>query len=298
MSKKFDICISAPRFLQQKHILDKVIELGKTNVTVLNTNMVNFPTSKTNDRYADIFNKYLIDCEELDKDFCDKNRLGSIGVCLLDSNKKDTDNIHIKYKYFKDREITVNNIYNIKKYDKIDEEIINYLKSNNREMYYNFINIHQVKSKSINDTLNKFFKKSYRQNKVYLTVNAVTTRFNFISGNNGKIFKNKEEFEKDYILRKAPFINVFIFNTIKEAENCRESLKRNLFKYILLISQSNRTLTANIFDLLPNIDWSNNKSKTDKGILELCNCPQNKIDNYINYINSFVEKNKNKTLAI
>ena len=110
----------------------------------------------------------------------------------------------------------------------------------------------------------------------------------WINNNIGQIFDNKEDFKKYLYDKGGKQYHYMYFNSIKEAENCKAAMKRPLLRFTLVRSQKNQSLRGLQYKYIPNINWSNIESDYD--ILKICKCPENKINEYLNYVNNIINK--------
>ena len=116
----------------------------------------------------------------------------------------------------------------------------------------------------------------------------------WISGNSGKIFDNLDDLINYGIESKAAVKNIMSFKTIKEAENCKIALQNNILRWVLYKIQDDQGLTSRLYKYVPDIDWSDDRVKTDEGLLEVCGCPKDKCKEYADYCRKVIEEVDNK----
>ena len=81
------------------------------------------------------------------------------------------------------------------------------------------------------------------------------------------------------------------FNTVKEAENCKIAMKNPLLRLTCYRTQhGNRMLANRVYRYIPAIDWSDDKVKTDEGLLEVCGCPKDKCKEYAEYCKKIIDE--------
>ena len=81
------------------------------------------------------------------------------------------------------------------------------------------------------------------------------------------------------------------FNTIEEAENCKAAMQRPLLRFSLYITQTDQHINpGKHYKYIPNINWKDDKVKTDEGILELCGCLKEKAKEYSEYCKNIINK--------
>ena len=81
------------------------------------------------------------------------------------------------------------------------------------------------------------------------------------------------------------------FDTVKEAENCKIAMKNPLLRLTCYRTQHYQRMLANrVYRYIPAIDWSNDKVKTDEGLLEMCGCPKDKCKEYAEYCKKIINE--------
>ena len=117
----------------------------------------------------------------------------------------------------------------------------------------------------------------------------------YFSGKAGQIIETKNKLEKYLFERKGTSCNIMYFNSTIEAENCKISMKNPLLRFFLIKKQTNHHITPGIhYKYIPNIDWSDDRVKTDEGLLEVCGCPKDKCKEYADYCKKVIEDIDNK----
>ena len=88
-----------------------------------------------------------------------------------------------------------------------------------------------------------------------------------------------------------PCYIILILKSNKEAENCKEALKRPLFRFILYKTQVDRHIHyKRTYKYIPAIDWEDDRVKTDEGLLEICGCPKDKCKEYAEYCKKIINE--------
>ena len=112
---------------------------------------------------------------------------------------------------------------------------------------------------------------------------------------NGQIFNSYNEFENFFIERNiSNGYNVILFNSTKAAENCKIALKNPLLRFTIYRLQDDQNTLCRVYKYVPDIDWSDDRVKTDEGLLEVCGCPKDKCKEYANYCRKVIEEVDNK----
>ena len=105
----------------------------------------------------------------------------------------------------------------------------------------------------------------------------------------GQIFDNKEDLKEFLIKREGVRNHYLYFNTVQMTENCKAAMQRPLLRFPLTRLQNNQSLTIYHYKYIPDIDWSDDKVKTDEGLLEVCGCPKDKCKEYADYCKKIIE---------
>ena len=117
---------------------------------------------------------------------------------------------------------------------------------------------------------------------------------------NGKIIFNKFGYIADGYERALKFIrdnktstgyNVLIFNNIKEAGNCKIALQNPLLRFTVYKLQDDQNVTyKKCYKYIPAIDWSDDKVRTDEGLLKVCGCSKDKAKEYADYCKKIIDE--------
>ena len=68
-------------------------------------------------------------------------------------------------------------------------------------------------------------------------------------------------------------------------------MQNNVLRFILYRLQDNQRMTVNKCYRIPgDIDWSDDRVKTDEGLLEVCGCPKDKCKEYADYCKKIIEE--------
>ena len=82
-----------------------------------------------------------------------------------------------------------------------------------------------------------------------------------------------------------------MFDSVKAAENCKDALCRPLMRFCLYKTQYTKLIgIKNNYKYIPKIDWSDDRVKTDEGLLEVCGCPKDKCKEYTDYCKKIIEQ--------
>lgn len=80
------------------------------------------------------------------------------------------------------------------------------------------------------------------------------------------------------------------FNIKIEASNYVNALKRSLMRFGLIKMQTDQGMTTRCYQYIPDIDWSDSKTLTDEGILEMVGCSKKEAKEFAKYAKDYVEK--------
>ena len=173
------------------------------------------------------------------------------------------------------------------------KEIVKYLYNEKPNLVNGDFRINGKSVKGNIEGINKYVNKVLSKlpdDKVYLIVSAAdgSMQAKYFSPKIGQIFDNKDEL-KDFLIKRGGIRNHYLFfNSVQEAKNCKSAMERPLLRFPLVRTQNNQALSIYHYQYIPNIDWSNIKSDYD--ILKACKCPNEKINEYLEYTENIINK--------
>lgn len=132
-------------------------------------------------------------------------------------------------------------------------------------------------------------------NKAYLVVAASdgSMQAKYFSSKIGQIFDNKEDF-KDFLYERGGKIAHYMWFDNKQcAENAKTAMERPLLRFPLKL-QSAQKIPLYLYKYIPNINWEDERVKTDEGLLEVCGCPKDKCKEYADYCRKIIEEKDRK----
>ena len=309
----FDICLSNPPYGDSgdntKHLkfASKCLEISDREIVIMPFTFVVQPVNQNTRKYKEQFNKYLVSVEQLSsKVFHDVSSLLDVGIYDFDK----TNNNNIEINFLNGEKQIVNDLNDVTKFTNYELNFAKLL-DNKGELDCIFAGGHshctvqQLARKGITDEkkawkiIDENIEKAcskLKENKIILMLseNAYGMNGVFFENHTGLIFKSKEDvikYMKEYGRKSTRGFNWIMFDNIKEAENCREAMKRPLLRYCLYKTQYTKLISVkHNCKYIPNIDWSNDKTKTDEGILEICGCPKDKCKEYAEYCKKMINK--------
>ena len=306
---KFDICLMNPPYVRGSNIIhlkfvDRINDICNKQVSIFPISLVKNHGIKSQDIYKEKLSIYLSEVEEVPSSLFIGTRMQNCGIYVFNKDKKE-DNIYVKTLNFDIK--NVKSLLDISEFTNYELEFIKYLEEQGSQDILSCcgaLRNWKAQVQGLNDKKEKLtelvnhslrnLKKYYENHKNYygLTINNANGGMNgsALSSKNGQIFNNYDDFVKLFVDRPlGSGYNILMFKSKNEAENCKEALKRPLLRFTLYRTQYIQTMPANIvYRYIPAIDWSDDKVKTDEGLLEVCGCPKDKAKEYAEYCKKII----------
>lgn len=306
---KFDVVIMNPPY---GHTGNDKLHINITNDIKKFSNMtislfpITFVTKVNNNKLFDIkkeFSKTLVFVKEISSTEFEKTWMPNIGIYVIKNTDSENINIELLTKHF-----VVNSLNDIQIFNEYEFEFLNILLRNGTEdLIGDFCRLNSWKQPNQNKQtiLKKLVPnlcKKYKhqiENKICVITNTYIPIGKGIAftKNLGKIFTKYEDIVEFFI--EHPYsrgTNLFLFNSVQAAENFVIAIQNPILRFTIYRLQDDQNLTKRIFKYVPNIDWSNDKVKTDEGLLEVCGCPIDKCKEYADYCKKYIEKVDNGTI--
>ena len=291
-NKKFDIILSNPPWGQSIHyaFTQKYLDLAHDVISIMPISIIKRNTKHFN-KFKDTYNDRLYEIEEVDSSLFKSTNMQN---CCIYCFKDKIDGLYIKYLDGKEENIKCINEKDYSGFTNYEKEIVKYLYNEKPNWVNGCPPGSRPPKKDIPGYVNKILSK-LPDDKVYMIVNAtdgtnkVQPHF-FFSSKVGQICDTKEELKKLLYERGGAVAHYMYFDNYKSAENCKNAMQRPLLRFPLSRTQSDQHLTAKHFNYIPDIDWSNDQTKTDEGILKLCGCPSDQCIKYVNYCNNVIKE--------
>ena len=145
----------------------------------------------------------------------------------------------------------------------------------------------------LNFRLYNFTQNWLNKNKanVYLTTNVAAGSSrpgSYYTSKTGDICSSSQEFIDLMKSYRGKAIVVMKFNNIKEAQNCKIALKNPILRMCLVKFMCDQNIKKSYYKYIPDIDWSDNKTLTDEGILEMCGFTKNEAKEFAKYCEDFM----------
>ena len=309
---KFDICLMHPPYgsvggdtIHLKFV-DKCLDFASTQVVVMPFTFVTKIYHKPAKKYKEKFSPYLSEVEEFDSKYFKDTAMPNVGIYVFGD---ETQNIDIKYINSQNESLT--SLLDKSDITIYENEFIQYLeKQGTQEIVYaggtrkRKSELQKVAVENHKDFLKKKIidscknlKQQLNTYKTGLIVNNSNGGMNgkALSSKSGQIFNSYKEFENFFIERNVSSgYNVILFNSNKAAKNCKIALQNPLLRFTIYRSQDDQNMGHRVYKYIPNIDWSDDRVKTDEGLLQVCGCPADKAKEYAEYCKKIIKEVDNK----
>ena len=303
--KKFDIILSNPPY-QQRHndnpihfqFVEKCFEIGYNQITIMPSRILE-TTSKNYDIWKEKLSKYLINAEELSSTIFESTAMAPVAIYVFNKNKKENTQIKISLldkERLSKTEYSVKSLLETTRHNEYEENILNVLDNKGNITLINLktaIPKSATKEKIIEDKLRltNRIKDKYK-GKYLLSVNIANGGLNgtYMSSQCGLIFNNFDDILKNWIDRNVGAIKYVVFDNKLFAERVRDAMRRPLLRFALYRTQDDQNMNNKCYRYVPDIDWSDDRVKTDEGLLEVCGCPKDKCKEYADYCKKIIDK--------
>ena len=285
---------------------DKCLDISETEIVIMPFTFIIQPANQNIKNYKENFSKRLIEVEEIPSSvFEDVNGLFDVGIYEF---RKTSNGINIKFKDGKNK--IVNHLNKVNKFTDYEESFIKYLDNDGnidaawggghnhctvtslaRKCITNEKEVWKIIDKDIENNCKKL-----KEGKVFLQLseNGYGKNGVFFEKHTGNIFKTKDELIKhmqEHGRKSTRGFNFIMFDSVKAAENCKDALYRPLMRFCLYKTQYTKLIgIKNNYKYIPKIDWSDDRVKTDEGLLEVCGCPKYKCKEYAEYCKKIINE--------
>lgn len=307
--KKFDICLMNPPYddgvskgmEKNLHIkfTSKCIDISYKTICVMPIKVVKNESAKKELTEAkEKYNKSIISIDEIDSKYFKDTRMPNVGIYYFDNSKKENQKIKLNYL---SNSFEVDSLLEKTSVNEIEKKILSYLECDKDYMNWNYVGYEhnlddKERTKQCNNLINvmlnkKRFKNRKINNPVFLFTKAANGGMNATYINNNSIIsKDKNELLINLKKRNGAVTTILSFNSIKAAENCKVALQNNVLRLACLRNQVDQNMKGRVYKYIPNIDWSDDRVKTDEGLLEVCGCPKDKCKEYAEYCKKIIEQ--------
>lgn len=317
-SKRFSVILSNPPYGNKNsklhlEFVHKCLNICNTQIVVMPFSFINKTNNKMDAKYANQIETQLLIVDEVDSNIFKETAMSNVGIYYLTNLKTQNDSITINY--INNKTKVISSLSEQSDFSEYEQQIISILEKNGSQ---DFIGGRLGGSTGLEskDALRNLTKSQYikkQKEQIIQNCQKIKKYFNthkhvnvllcakslggpgntkFFSKNSGDIFDDYNKLETFFVtLNSKGGLNALLFNSKQAAENCKISLQNNLFKFVLLRTQKDQNLTFNhVYKYIPNIDWSDNRVKTDEGLLEVCGCPKDKCNEYADYCKNIIDK--------
>ena len=302
--KKFDIVLMNPPYgvKSQKQsstlhfqFAEKCLSISKKQVSIM-PNKLMTTTSNSYDKCKKAFDNYLVSVDEVDSTMFPDTRMQNVGIYVFDENK----NGNIKYYMLNGDIKEINSLLDIgSRFDEYEEKIFNICK-NDKPNYNPFVVGHKKNKEPeiLNKICDEYINRKHWGDKEYfLLTNMANGSMNatFISRISGQIIKGASKLKQALMDRKGARCNIMVFDTERAANMCKQTLINSyVLRFLLYRMQDTQDMTTRVWQVVPDVDWEDERVRNDETLLELCGCPKDKCKEYADYCKEVIEKVDNK----
>ena len=300
---KFDICLMNPPYATSGNnihlkFVDRINDICNKQVSIFPISLIKKHGIKSQDIYKEKFSIYLSEVEEVPSSLFIGTNMQNCGMYVFNKDKKENN---ISVKILNSDIKNVKSLLDISEFTNYELEFIKYLEANGKQyikhgpfhLKRKYQKGNDIEEKVYNET-KRNAEKTIPKNKIYLICNSVYGQFyaKFFSSKVGNIIDNFEDLVKYFASTDVGnAYNIMFFDTVKEAENCKIAMKNPLLRLTCYRTQhGNRMLANRVYRYIPAIDWSDERVKTDEGLLEMCGCPKDKCKEYADYCKKIINE--------
>ena len=310
----FDIILMNPPYddgitkglVKNLHIkfTSKCIDISHKVVCVMPIKVVKYESVKKELTLAkEKYDSSIISIDEIESKYFEDTHMPNVGIYYFDDNKNDNQKIQLNYI---DNSFEVNSLLEKTSVNEIESKILSYLECDENYMNCNYVGYrHNLdideRKEECERILNKILKQKRFinrniKNHVFLFTNAANGRMNgqYLTSKTGIISKDKNELINNLMNRNGKVTTILTFKSIKDAENCKIALQNPVMRLACYKNQVDQNMKGRVYKYIPDINWEDDKVKTDEGLLEVCGCPKDKAKEYAIYCKKVIEKVDNK----
>lgn len=297
----FDVCLMNPPFTDIK--IKKLYAVFIINASKICKQTIAVAPrgifySKNDKQIKDELSKYLVRADEEASQIFQGTSMEPIAIYQLTNNKTENEYIDI-YSYYEDHH-KIKNLNDIKKFSEYEENFIKYLTNQGQLQCIN-CNGHKTSAATLikrgillREQIVKIQQDEVETNALYVPENKIYLVLAKVMDRK-PLYMSKAEYKRTGLIfdDRQDLINnmkewnintgymVACLNSIKAAENLRETLRHPLMRYILFKYTPQQLQAA--YKYVPNINWEDDRVLTDEGLLEVCGCPKDKAKEYAEY---------------
>lgn len=310
IQKKWSFCLMNPPYgmgTDTVHLkfVDKCLDLTHKQVTIMPFKFIKkdhkiYKKYKAKEKWC----SYLKEVDEVNSNVFNNVAMESVAIYCFDDDPNDDIYINTLNK---DYVQTIHHFEDYKETNEYEDQILSYLYNDHiqercswgggygHESKKHFIRQGYTEDKA-KELSNEEIKKNCRlplklNKKAYLILNNVAHTL-FFSKNAGIVYTDLKDFEKHALkMQFSHGFRIMGFNKVKDAENCRDAMTRSLLRFGLTKANDSLVIVPRkSYKYVPDIDWSDDRVKTDEGLLEVCGCPKDKCKEYADYCKKIIDE--------
>ena len=292
--KHFDICLMNPPYGTNESgnkdihfkFVSKCNQISNKNIVIMPFRMF-IATNNKFDNYKNEYQSILQSVEQVDPTVFDL-QLSSAAIYEFDN--VNGNNNHIKINLINGTEKNIDSLLDFTYYEinEYEQTILKYL-DNKGNVNYHLVGAAGKKGRQ-EDFIKGQYKKKFNPDDVLLITNfSYSGETKFMSSKTGQIFRAKDAEKCDYAMKGYRSV-ILKFKTFEEAENCKIALNNPALRFGLSKLKDCQDISKRMRRYIPNIDWSDNRVRTDEGLFEVCGCPKDKCKEYAEYCKKIIDE--------
>ena len=176
--------------------------------------------------------------------------------------------------------VKYNTLFDISPFSEYEKHFMNNLKSDYAKNKWHFMGYDESKYETI---LDDYSISVNREN------GAMNGRF-FSSVLENESVKTKNEMNKFLLNYNSTHKACFTSNSKIEMVNLHNAMYRPLLRFGLIKMQEDQNMALKVFSYIPDIDWTDDRTKTDEGILEMVGFTKEESKEFAEYTKKYINK--------
>lgn len=255
-------------------IVETVLDHYNDKMVVIMPNRICFTNSNNMDKWKEKFTKL----SEITNEGNPFDNVNGVNVGIFTFDSKDVESVNVCGKEYK-------SLFDINPFNEYEYKFMHKLESNFANLYLKDIRLGRPGNtdEKLNKKLSDYVLLCSREN----------------GSMNGKFFSSV--IQKVDVMAKQDFIewnhsyDVFgkcciTMNDEKALINLKKAMNNPLLRFGLHKIQDNRHLSSRVYKYIPEIDWNDDKTQTDVGILEMVGFSQEESNEFAEYCKNYIDK--------